>query len=121
MNVGETIKQLRHEKGYTLKDFGEKIGMSVSFLSDIENGKSRPSLKRCKDIAEGFHVPVSLLLGECAKKERNDSKAQFSVSFNCAEGEQIVKELSDFDKWSKADKQELIAYLSAKRMVRNNQ
>jgi transcriptional regulator with XRE-family HTH domain len=120
MNVGEMIKQLRHEKGYTLKDFGEKIRMSVSFLSDIENGKSRPSLKRCKDIAEGFHVPVSVLLGESVAEDHNDSKDQYSVTFSCQVGEQIVKELSDFDNWSKADKQELTAYLSAKRMIRNN-
>lgn len=120
MHIGTMIRQLRHDKGYTLKDFGEKIGMSVSFLSDIENGKSRPSLKRCKEIAAGFKVPVSILLGESISENYDESDRPYAVSFNCMEGKQVSNELNDFDKWNDSDKQELISYLRAKRLIRNN-
>ena len=120
MNVGDKIKQLRLENGYTLKEFGRKIGMSVSFLSDIENGKSRPSLKRCKEIADGFQVSVSVLLGESHDDRQNGVDSELTVTFESPEGKILARELSDFDQWSNDDKRELIAYLSAKRMIRDN-
>ena len=64
MTLGERIKSLRQYKKITLREFSKKIGISISFLSDIENSRSKPSLERLKDIAEGLGVAVSYLLGE---------------------------------------------------------
>jgi len=64
MNVGERIKQLRKEKNLTLRELSQKADISISFLSDIENGRSNPSLERLKDIAEALGTTVSYLLGE---------------------------------------------------------
>lgn len=64
MNVGERIKQLRKEKNLTLRELAEKADISISFLSDIENGRSNPSLERLKAIAEALDTTVSYLLGE---------------------------------------------------------
>lgn len=36
----ERIKQLRLALGYTLKDFGDKIGMSLTGLSSLERGQN---------------------------------------------------------------------------------
>lgn len=63
-NVGARIKALRKQKKYTLKDMSSKTGISVSFLSDIENGRSNPSLDRLTDIAKTLDINVSYLLGE---------------------------------------------------------
>lgn len=63
-NVGSKIKALRKQKNYTLKDMNSKTGISVSFLSDIENGRSNPSLDRLTDIANALGTSVSYLLGE---------------------------------------------------------
>lgn len=120
MDIGTIIKNLRREKGYTLKEFGKSINMSASFLSDIENNRSKPSLMRCKDIAAGLQVSVSALLGECDKRKDSQIDAQSIISFHSPEGKQITQELSDFENWSPTDKQELIAYLLAKRIARKN-
>ncbi|MGO5073132.1 helix-turn-helix domain-containing protein [Clostridium sporogenes] len=63
-NVGNRIKALRKEHDYTLKDLSFKTNISVSFLSDIENGRSNPSLDRLKDIAAALNTTTSYLLGE---------------------------------------------------------
>ena len=47
-----------------LKDLSERVGISISFLSDIENERSKPSLERLQDIADGLGTTVSYLLGE---------------------------------------------------------
>jgi transcriptional regulator with XRE-family HTH domain len=64
MSLGKRIKALRNTNDMTLKDLSEKIGISISFLSDIENERSSPSLERLQDIADGLGTTVSYLLGE---------------------------------------------------------
>jgi len=64
MAVGERIKAFRLKKKFTLRDLSEKVDISISFLSDIENGRSNPSLERLKGIAAALDIPVSVLLGE---------------------------------------------------------
>lgn len=43
--VGERLKEIREYLGYTREDFAEKLGISISFLSKIENGKKEFSVK----------------------------------------------------------------------------
>jgi|LSQX01.2.fsa_nt_gb transcriptional regulator with XRE-family HTH domain len=64
MIVGERIKMFRAEKKLTLRDLSKKADISISFLSDIENGRSNPSLERLKDIAAALNVPIIVLLDE---------------------------------------------------------
>jgi len=64
MTLGERIKFLRKSKKVTLRELSKKIGISISFLSDIENDRSNPSLERLRDIAGGLEVSLSYLLGE---------------------------------------------------------
>lgn len=120
MEIGDRIKELRLEKGLTLKELGEKIGMSVSFLSDVENSRSNPSLKRCKQIAIGLNVPVSLLLGEVsAEGDSTVNDVVPFVSFISTEAKHLAALLSDFDDWAANDQNELIAYLEAKKAIRS--
>jgi transcriptional regulator with XRE-family HTH domain len=119
MEIGDRIKELRTEKGLTLKELGERIGMSVSFLSDVENSRSLPSLKRCKQIAIGLSVPVSVLLCEDAPKSHlpvNDMT--YAISFSSTEAKHLSELLCDFDDWASHDQNELISYLKSKKAIR---
>lgn len=42
--IGETIRELRKEKGYRQEELAKAIGYSKSVLSKIENGKISPTL-----------------------------------------------------------------------------
>jgi len=64
LKVGDRIKSLRKENDLTLRELAKKANISHSFLSDIENNRSNPSLKRLQDIAKALDVTVSYLLGE---------------------------------------------------------
>ena len=39
MPFGERIRELRQEKGWTLRDLAPKVGVGFTYLSKIENGK----------------------------------------------------------------------------------
>lgn len=113
MNTGDRIKQYRMAKGLTLKALGERIDMSMSFLSDIENGRSNPSLKRCREIAAGLHVPVSALV-----EEQPDAAQTYTLALTSVSAKELFALLSAFDNWSETDQQELLAYLKAKQLAK---
>ena len=62
--VGVNIKRLREDKDITLRVLAKKLGISASFLSQIETGKASPSLSTLKNIADGLQVTVSSLIGD---------------------------------------------------------
>jgi transcriptional regulator with XRE-family HTH domain len=121
MEIGGRIKQLRKQKGMTLKDLSAKIDMSVSFISDIENEKSLPSLKRCKEIAHGLNVSVSSLLGEKTQENSISSNdGEYNITFTGSDAERLSDLLYDFDEWRNEDRKELISYLTAKKAAKNH-
>lgn len=68
--IGEIIKSHRISKNLTLRQLAISCDVSVSYLSDIENGIcNNPSFKIIKRIANGLGIPVSLLL-EDSKPEK---------------------------------------------------
>lgn len=48
----------------TLKVFSEKSGVSVSYLSDIENGRTIPSIEMLEKIAGAVGVSLLISVGE---------------------------------------------------------
>ena len=55
--IGATVRHLRHERGWTLGDLSEKTDISVSGLSQLENGKtSRVRRENVRRLADAFSV-----------------------------------------------------------------
>ncbi|MBI5117647.1 helix-turn-helix domain-containing protein [Candidatus Poribacteria bacterium] len=63
VNIGERLKKVRLEKGYTLKDVSAKSGYSKALISRIENGNVSPSINSLLKIASALEVkPHDLFL-----------------------------------------------------------
>ncbi|WP_366924791.1 helix-turn-helix domain-containing protein [Metallumcola ferriviriculae] len=60
--LGEKIRELREERDYTLSDLAERAGLSISYLSEIERGAKRPSLKTLDKIAAALNVSRNVLV-----------------------------------------------------------
>jgi transcriptional regulator with XRE-family HTH domain len=60
--LGARLRATRKRQGYTLADVGERTGLSVSFLSDIERGRTRPSLDTLEKLATCYQLTISDLL-----------------------------------------------------------
>jgi len=54
--IGARIKKLRIEKGKTLKEIADHTGFSISFLSQLERGKSSATLESLKKISLALKV-----------------------------------------------------------------
>ena len=50
------IKEKREELGITQKELAEKIGISQSFLCDIEQGRSKPSIDTAVKLADALDI-----------------------------------------------------------------
>jgi transcriptional regulator with XRE-family HTH domain len=68
--LGARVRQLRHERGWTLKELGSVAGLSHPFLSQLERGLARPSVGSMERIARAFDVPVGLLWSTPARGGR---------------------------------------------------
>ncbi len=62
--MGNTLKSLRKERKLTLKDLAEKTGVSISFLSQVERGKSSVTLESLKKIADALGVNPSVFFAK---------------------------------------------------------
>ncbi|WP_040907937.1 helix-turn-helix domain-containing protein [Youngiibacter fragilis] len=61
-SIGDNIRMARKQKGITQKVLGEMIGVSNTYLSDIEIGRTNPSIKTLKKIADGLEISYIELL-----------------------------------------------------------
>ena len=59
---GKRVKEVRESLHLLQKDFAAAIGISGSFLSDIEAGKTRASFEFFLNITEKYHVNLFYLL-----------------------------------------------------------
>ncbi len=62
MQLGDRIRELRKSNGETLKTTSEGTSLSVSYLSDIERGRTSPSLQTLEALAKHFKMSLMDLL-----------------------------------------------------------
>ena len=61
--VGEVIRRLRRQRGFSLRDLAERSGLSQSFLGAVERGRSDISVGRLSQVAYVLGHDVASLLG----------------------------------------------------------
>lgn len=62
--VGDAVRSLRRERGYSLEEMAALTGVSRATLSQIETNKTNPTVGVLWKISAGLGVPFSSLLGE---------------------------------------------------------
>jgi len=63
MHFGATLRLLRHDAGFTLRDLAERIGVSNAYLSRVENGHDAPPTPdRLAALARAFGLPPTTLV-----------------------------------------------------------
>lgn len=73
--INEVLRLLRIFHGYKSIELAKKIGISQSYLSEIENGKKDPSLEILKKYSETFKIKVSTLLLFSEELEKDEEKS----------------------------------------------
>jgi len=89
--VGINIKKAREAKDMTLRELAQLLGVSASFISQVETGKASPSLATLKGIADALSTTVGVLLGDQETKPANPvvRAKERSLPKNTSKGMQI--------------------------------
>ncbi len=64
MGVGAQLRARRQAAGITLRQFAREMGVSPSYISQIENGKSQPSVATLYAISSALDVSIDELFGK---------------------------------------------------------
>jgi transcriptional regulator with XRE-family HTH domain len=82
--LGRRIRRIRQEKSLTLKQIEAKVGVSATHISEIERGKTSPTIKALEKIAHALEVLPSHLidLPQVAPSEILRSRELKTVTLN---------------------------------------
>jgi transcriptional regulator with XRE-family HTH domain len=72
--VGQKLKHRRNELNLSLRALAAKTELSAAFLSQIECGKSNPSLNSLQRIAEALQVSLTYFLSNQTNTKMNPTE-----------------------------------------------
>lgn len=75
LTVGAAVRRRRRELELTLAVVAERTGMSVTFLSQVENGRARPSRSSLEKMAEALRTTAVELLAAGQDEASSGGKA----------------------------------------------
>jgi transcriptional regulator with XRE-family HTH domain len=105
--VGQNLKRLRTRGGYSLEQLAQLSGVSRAMLSQIELGRSIPSINIAFKIARAFGVPFSALLDESQNSNARILTAGTCKVLTSASGAFSTRALFPFDAARKTEFYEL--------------
>ncbi|MDE3829348.1 helix-turn-helix domain-containing protein [Sinorhizobium meliloti] len=70
-NYPNRINELRNERSMTIEDLAERTGLSVSYVSRLENGERNLSVKNLNLFAHAFDVAAQDILAKAPEKAPN--------------------------------------------------
>jgi transcriptional regulator with XRE-family HTH domain len=68
MNLGKRIQDLRRKRGLTIGELAARVHVTSGFISQLEHGKTDPSLQTLQRVAAALQVPLSYLLLDDERK-----------------------------------------------------
>ncbi len=90
MGIGENLRKIRLHKKLTLKDLSKRIGLTPSFLSQLERDKVSSSISTLRKIASTLNVKIGYLFEEEAEKLaliKKDKRKEFKCEDSKTKGE----------------------------------
>lgn len=91
--IGENIRKIRRQCGYTQADLGKALGVSAVMISQWERGERNPKAENIKKIANVFNISDKLITGKDPKiinppafaEKKSENKKLLSLGKGLAE------------------------------------
>lgn len=111
ITMGKNVKKYRRFAGLRQVDLAEKTGYSDSYIGQIENARTTPSLEAIVAIANTLSVTIDQLLVKDSRypdkiylKDISDRIEMYSVEKKIFICEAIVNLLDNFEKYDSLDR-----------------
>ncbi len=76
--IGKVIRQERQNRRLTIKELGDKAGLSEIYVGEIERGQKYPSAKVLESLATALELEIAELLELVAEEIRSERAPQFT-------------------------------------------
>jgi transcriptional regulator with XRE-family HTH domain len=76
--VGKVVRQERQLRQLTIKELGEKAGLSEIYVGEIERGQKYPSAKVLESLARALDLDLAELLELMAEEIRSEREPQMT-------------------------------------------
>lgn len=86
--IGDRIKDIRKQKGFTLQQLSEKSGLSIGYLSNLERNVNSPTLDYLQRICEVLNINIIEILEKSPENKLHIKKDERRVIY---EKEEKVK------------------------------
>lgn len=124
--IGERLKNLRKNLGYTQDDLAEKLSISRSSLSLYEIGKREPDSETFNKIADFFHVSLDYLNGRTddptpvrdINQDLYDEQDPTKELEALMADEPLRTEFQDYDEWSEEEKRNLLNFIKGQKALK---
>lgn len=61
MDIGNSIRLLRKKRGFNQGAFSEQVGITQSYLSQLEKGHKKPSIEVLESISNSLNTPLPII------------------------------------------------------------
>lgn len=103
MKVGKKLKELKKVKNLKLKDISRDTGLSVSYISDILNERTNPSLDTLEKLTGSLGVSPSYVMEAAHESYKTSAEAE------------LYGAIEDFWLWPERHQKDLLEYVRAKK------
>lgn len=62
--IGEVLRDLRLQKGRTLRQVASRASVALGYLSEVERGQKEASSEILASVAEALDIPISTIMRE---------------------------------------------------------
>lgn len=76
--IGRVVRQERQYRNFTIKELGEKAGLSEIYVGEIERGQKYPSAKVLESLAQALGLDMAELLDLMAEEIRRERDPQYT-------------------------------------------
>lgn len=98
MNIGQSIKKLRKDLSVKQFELANDIGISQTYLSQIEGGTKKPSLDVLEKIASKLDLPLSILFWYGLEREDIKPNRQKAYMFLKPSIDALIEQFFTVDK-----------------------
>lgn len=91
--IGMRLKEVRKELNLTQDEINKKTGLSIGFISEIENGKKRPSSVLLVFLAEQYNANINYILTGKGNKIFREGLLEKSRKLDFGKDKESIEEL----------------------------
>ena len=78
-DLGKVILSERKKQGLTQKQLADRLGISHSYISQVERGLILPSLSVLRELSAGLNIPVSVLFNSSQKSGKWNGRIPIQI------------------------------------------